>query len=87
MHDAIGFSAEYTGEVQRVGNVTEMDIVRLLYHEGDPRSGLMEIRHSKTPISRAMIARWDRWPETRVHDLARKVDGAIQFEFDSAHGK
>ncbi|NUJ88337.1 hypothetical protein HOW07_09980 [Plantibacter sp. MCCC 1A11337] len=113
VHDAIEFSAEYIGEVQRISDVTEMDIVRLLYHEGGPQLGLAEMRHFKAPVTRAMIARWDRWPElirgtpgaveafrsltdmeasfedfeTRVHELAREVDGAIQFEFDLARGK
>jgi hypothetical protein len=62
IHEAIEFAGEYIGEVQRVGNVTEMDIARLIYHTGDPRLSLIDMRHAKAPVTRAMIARWDKWP-------------------------
>jgi hypothetical protein len=62
IHDAIEFVGEYIGDVQRVGYVTEMDIVRLIYHTGDPGLSLVDMRKAKAPVTRAMIARWDRWP-------------------------
>lgn len=113
VHDAIEFAGEYIGDVQRVSNVTEMDIVRLIYHRGDPRLSLIDMRNAKAPVTRAMIARWDKWHEeiraisgaveafrslaeleaefedfeTRVHEVAREVDHAIQSAIDWARGK
>jgi hypothetical protein len=113
VHDALKFSGDYIGDVQQVSKVSEMDIVRLIYHTGDPRLSLAEIRKAKAPVTRAMIDRWNKWPatikgtpgaveafrsladleaefegfETRVHELAGQVDGAIQAHIDWIRGK
>lgn len=72
-HDAIRFSGDYIGQVQQISDVSEMDIVRLIYHTGDPRLSLTEMRKGTAPVTRAMLDRWDRWPA-----MIREAPGAVE---------
>lgn len=60
LHEAIRSCGEFIGSVQRVENVTEMDVVRALYAT-DPMVGIEKLRGVSVPVKRAMIQRWDAW--------------------------
>lgn len=62
VHEDISFAGDFIGDIQRIENVTEMDIVRLIYNTGDPRRSVTEMRNDRAPVTRAKIRRWDEWP-------------------------
>jgi len=62
LHDSIRYAGTFIRDTQGLEKVSEMDVVRLIYST-DPMKGIEELRGFKAPITRAMIQRWDDWPE------------------------
>jgi hypothetical protein len=83
LHQATRFAGDFIGDIQRVPNVTEMDVVRLIYNTRDPRRRVSEMRGDKAPVTRAMISRWDAWPEL-IRAAPRPVEAFRSLaEFES----
>lgn len=91
VHDAIKFSGDYIGSLQRLDEVSEMDVIRLIYNTGDPRRSMAQMRNDKAPVTRAMIKRWDEWPE-KIRTTHQPVEAfrslaELEAEFESFEKK
>lgn len=90
-HEAIKFSGDYIGSLQRLDKVSEMDVIRLIYNTGDPGRSMAQMRNDRAPVTRAMIERWDEWPE-KIRAMQQPLEAfrslaELEAEFESFEKK